>query len=48
MSCFEPDNEEEMTNVQKEAKGINDRLLKIRELYDKLEGDKKLDNNRNY
>lgn len=37
--------DKELTKAQKEAKGINDRLLKIRELYDKLEEDKK--NNKN-
>ena len=32
---------EDLTKVQKEAKGINDRLLKIRELYDKLDEEAK-------
>lgn len=32
---------EDLTKVQKEAKGINDRLLKIRELYDKLDEETK-------
>ena len=35
------DNKEDLTKVQKEAKGINDRLLKIRELYDKLDEENK-------
>jgi len=40
----EDNSNEELTKSQKEAKGINDRLLKIRELYDKLEEDKKTNN----